>query len=165
MIRCERLSRPVVFAGNELPWHLPAGDFGSESEQEDAERPLRIVLAHSPDQFHWARRYDADMVLAGHTHGGQIRLPGLGPIFTPSRYGTKYTESVYWQPPTLMHVSRGLSSLTPLRLNCPPEMTRIVLRAVTKGDDAPPVDATQEPTTSAPIDGEASREASPLMQP
>jgi hypothetical protein len=91
-------------------------------------RPFRIAVAHSPDQFGWARYYDFDLMLAGHTHGGQIRFPLIGPVFSPSHHGVRYAAGTFYQPPTLMHVSRGLSGTRPLRFNCPPELARLNLR-------------------------------------
>jgi len=90
-------------------------------------RPLRILLAHSPDQFAWARARNFDLVLAGHTHGGQIRLPLVGAVACPSRLGVKYACGVFQEGPSILHVSRGVSSLLPLRINCLPELTRLVL--------------------------------------
>jgi predicted MPP superfamily phosphohydrolase len=88
---------------------------------------LRILLSHSPDQLEWARRHDFDLVLAGHTHGGQIRFPLIGPIIAPSRFGGRYACGVFCEPPTLMHVSRGVSSMFPVRLRCPPELAKLTL--------------------------------------
>lgn len=48
-----------------------------------------ILLTHTPDIFP-KLQHPVNLVLAGHTHGGQVRLPLLGPIFTASRYGDKY---------------------------------------------------------------------------
>ena len=48
---------------------------------------LEFLLSHAPDQIQWAQRYQFDLMLAGHTHGGQIRFPLIGPIVTPSRLG------------------------------------------------------------------------------
>ncbi len=67
-------------------------------------------------------------MLAGHTHGGQIRFPLVGAIFAPSRFGVRYACGVFHETPTVMHVSRGLSGLDPLRYNCAPELTKLVLR-------------------------------------
>jgi predicted MPP superfamily phosphohydrolase len=92
---------------------------------------LRVLLAHAPDQIDWAQRHQFDLMLAGHTHGGQIRLPLLGAIVAPSRLGTKFSAGTFYMEPTVMHVSRGVSGLTPLRWNCPPEITRLVLRCGT----------------------------------
>jgi predicted MPP superfamily phosphohydrolase len=66
-------------------------------------------------------------MLAGHVHGGQIRLPLFGPIFVPSRYSRRYDCGTFDEPPTLLHVSRGLSGQHPLRYNCRPEVTKIIL--------------------------------------
>ncbi|MGE0608042.1 MAG: metallophosphoesterase [Pirellulales bacterium] len=123
--RVEVRGGSVFLAGNERPWIRPLPD---ESSLESNSSPeLRVLLAHTPDQLGWARRYNFDLMLAGHTHGGQIRLPGLGAIVAPSLSGGKYAAGVFHQPPTIMHVSRGLSGLHLLRWNCPPELTRLVL--------------------------------------
>jgi predicted MPP superfamily phosphohydrolase len=75
-----------------------------------------------------ARAADADLALAGHTHAGQIRMPWIGAIVCPSWYGMRYDAGLFHFPPTTMYVGRGLSCLTPLRFNCPAELTRLVLR-------------------------------------
>ena len=119
---------PVLLAGNELPWHPPAADL-STVDPAQYEQPLfKLLVAHTPDQFGWACAHDFDLMLAGHVHGGQIRLPIVGPIVSPSIHGTRYACGVFYSEPTLMHVSRGISGTTPLRINCSPEITQLVLR-------------------------------------
>lgn len=127
-IQIEIRGQPVVLAGNELPWLAPAADMAG-CPQPGGNGALRIILSHSPDQLDWAQAQDADLLLAGHTHGGQIRFPLIGPILTPSREGVKYASGVFYAPPTIMHVTRGVSGLLPLRLKCPPEMAYLVLHA------------------------------------
>jgi hypothetical protein len=119
--------QPVLLMGNELPWitHEPAAcGFAG------AAPPLRIVLAHTPDRLGWACAQDADLMLAGHTHGGQIRIPPLGAIFSPSAWGVRHISGIYYSPPTILHVTRGVSGDTPLRWNCPPEIARLKLLSV-----------------------------------
>jgi len=116
----------VLLAGNERPW-FPLADATTSALGPGEPPAFKILLAHSPDQFSWARQNDVDLVLAGHTHGGQVCLPGIGPVVCPSRHGIRYAEGTFFEPPTLMHVSRGVSNLFPLRLLCPPEMTKLVL--------------------------------------
>jgi len=125
--RVDSAGGELIVAGNELPWF----QLSAQMWQLPPKRPsqLRVLLAHSPDQFAWARRRDFDLVLAGHTHGGQICLPVIGPIHCPSWHGVKYASGVFLEPPTVMHVSRGVSSELPIRLNCRPEVTKLVLRA------------------------------------
>jgi hypothetical protein len=118
----------VLLAGNELPWFPPAADL-SQAPPPPPDGPPRIVLAHSPDRIAWARSADVDLLLAGHTHGGQIRLPLLGPIFAPSRWGVRYASGLFYAAPTAMHVSRGLSAEFPVRIGCPPELAHLVLRS------------------------------------
>ncbi len=110
----------VRLAGTERPWMgvrppLPPAD------------GLTIVGSHTPDEFGWAARHGADLVLAGHNHGGQIRIPGFGPVYSPSLYGTRYASGVFRAGSSVMHVSRGLGSRDPLRWNCRPEMTLLTL--------------------------------------
>ncbi len=123
----------VVIAGNELPWFAPAAPMEHCPTEIDGKRPPRIVVSHSPDQLLWARSFDADLMLAGHTHGGQIQLPWIGPLVAPSRFGVKYASGEFFEHPTLMHVSRGLSSLQPLRFRCPPEISLLVLKPAKDG--------------------------------
>jgi hypothetical protein len=120
--------RQVVLAGNELPWFPPAADL-SRAPPPPPDGPLRIALAHSPDQIAWAQSADVDLLLTGHTHGGQIRLPPLGPIFAPSRWGVRYASGLFYAAPTTMHVSRGVSAEFPVRMACPPELAHLVLRS------------------------------------
>jgi len=119
----------LLLAGNELPWIGPAPDLQIAPPPAAEGGPVRILLAHSPDQFRWARRHQFDLMLAGHTHGGQVRVPLIGPILTPSRSGVRYSGGVFYRPPTVLHVSRGISAEWPLRWNCPPEVVLVVLRS------------------------------------
>jgi hypothetical protein len=95
------------------------------SVPEDA---FRIFLSHTPDNINWACRNSIDLMLSGHNHGGQVRLPGFGPVYSPSVYGCHFASGVFWEPPTLLYVSRGISGKHPLRWNCLPELTRLILR-------------------------------------
>ena len=117
-------------AGNEWPWFAPRPDLSRtlETSTTGHQRPFRILLSHSPDQLPWARQHQFDLMLAGHTHGGQVRFPFLGPVVAPSTYGTRYASGTFYERPTLMHVSRGISALFPLRMNCPPELSLLTLR-------------------------------------
>ncbi|MCA9123278.1 MAG: metallophosphoesterase [Planctomycetaceae bacterium] len=119
----------VLFAGNERPWFGVAPDVPPVARGPDGTPVLRILLSHSPDQLPWARRHNFDLMFAGHTHGGQIRLPLIGPIVAPSHFGVKYASGVFFEFPTLVHVSRGVSGLDPIRINCLPEVTKVTLRA------------------------------------
>ena len=118
---------PIVLAGNELPWLADVPRLSEAPSRGADQLPLRLLLTHTPDQFAWACRQDANLVLAGHTHGGQIRLPLLGAVASPSFYSTLYACGVFRSGETVMHVSRGLSGKTPLRWNCPPEIALLEL--------------------------------------
>jgi len=123
---------PVILAGNELPWHRPAADLRDCPGHDARGLPLRIVLTHSPDQFGWAQANDVDLLLAGHNHGGQVCFPLLGPIVAPSLNGVRYASGTFRAANTVLHVSRGTSSLTPLRWNCPPEIAVLNLRSASQ---------------------------------
>jgi predicted MPP superfamily phosphohydrolase len=113
----------LVVIGHEGPWFGPPPDL-SDCPADG----FRLLLSHTPDNLAWARRHGVDLMLSGHTHGGQIRLPLIGSVFVPSRLGRRYDCGSFFRPPTLLHVSRGLSGETPVRYLCRPEVTRIVLR-------------------------------------
>ncbi|MGD9719590.1 MAG: metallophosphoesterase [Pirellulales bacterium] len=117
----------IVLAGDERPWF--PGEPPRELPADALAESLKILLAHTPDRLAWARSRQFDLLLAGHTHGGQIRFPLIGPVICPSWHGMRYASGFYHEPPTLMHVSRGTASLFPLRWGCPPEIARLVLRS------------------------------------
>jgi predicted MPP superfamily phosphohydrolase len=123
---------PVLLAGNEAPWFgRPGQGSGRPPGRQECPAhpsPLRIALAHSPDQVAWARRWNADLLLVGHTHGGQIRIPPLGPIFSPCLRGVKHYSGIYHLPPTILHVTQGVSGDIPVRWNCKPEIALLTLR-------------------------------------
>ncbi len=112
--------------GNEQPWFAgPPHTF-----EGNTTATFRLLLAHSPDLFSWAQQHKFQLLLAGHNHGGQIRFPLIGPIVSPSRHGTRYASGVFQQGETTLHVSTGTGSLAPLRWNCPPELSLIVLSSL-----------------------------------
>jgi predicted MPP superfamily phosphohydrolase len=122
----------IILAGNELPWIAPAADFQSCEPSSSQGGLVRIVLSHSPDQIGWARSNEVDLMLCGHTHGGQIRFPILGALLMPSLYGVKFDCGLFNLPPTILHVTRGVSGEKTLRWNCPPEIVLLTLHAQRK---------------------------------
>jgi predicted MPP superfamily phosphohydrolase len=89
----------------------------------------RLLLAHFPTVFTQAVHWGIDVVLAGHTHGGQIVLPGIGDQMS---YGSeelnRFRRGDFREGTTWMHVSRGIgTSKIPIRIGSPPEVTLIVL--------------------------------------
>lgn len=116
----------LIVLGNEAPWLRPAPDL-----RHCPPDLFRLCLSHSPDTIAWARRNHVALLLAGHNHGGQVRFPLVGPLLVPSRSSRRYDCGTFFEPPTLMHVSRGLAGTYPLRWNCRPEVTRLVLRRQT----------------------------------
>ena len=120
--------RLLAICGSELPWMGRQPDLASVPV--DA---FRLFLSHTPDNIQWARQHKIDLMLAGHNHGGQVRLPLFGPIYSPSAYGAHFASGAFWEDPTLMYVSRGISGRHPLRLNCLPELTRLTLRCALAG--------------------------------
>lgn len=117
----EHSDRKLLIAGTEVPW------MGKHPGDLDSEADFKLLLSHTPDHIRWACRQGFDLVLAGHNHGGQIRFPGFGPVYCPSLYGCRYASGIFENQGTLMCVSRGLSGRHPLRINCLPEITLLVL--------------------------------------
>lgn len=115
--------QPLVVIGHEGPWFGPPPDLSACPKE-----PFRLCLSHTPDHIRWAQHHGIDLMLAGHVHGGQVQLPVIGPLVVPSRYGRQYACGTFYEPPTVLHVGRGLGSEQPLRYNCRPEVTKLVLR-------------------------------------
>lgn len=91
-----------------------------------------ILVSHNPDVFFEAAGRGVPLVLSGHTHGGQIRIPGLPVIVRMSRF--RLDEGRYRQGDSELVVSRGLGAIgLPLRIACPPEAVLLTLRAPRPG--------------------------------
>lgn len=88
-----------------------------------------ILLAHRPEDIQLYASAGADLVLSGHAHGGQIRLPIVGGLVAPGQgFLPTYDAGTYREGTTTMVVSRGLgNSLVPLRINNRPELVVITL--------------------------------------
>ncbi|HEY1379703.1 MAG TPA: metallophosphoesterase [Gemmataceae bacterium] len=125
--RIDVRDEPLVVVGNEWPWFRPEPILPPVNDG-GLRRPFRLCLSHTPDNFGWAQRNGIDLMLAGHVHGGQVRLPLLGSMFVPSRFSRRYDCGAFAAGPTFMYVSRGLAGREPLRYNCRPEVTRIILK-------------------------------------
>lgn len=102
----------------------------AESQCLGDENPFVIVLSHRPEFLPAYAASGADLVLAGHAHGGQWRVPVLGGLYAPSQgVFPKYDAGVYRMGDTSMVVSRGLgNSGFPLRLNNHPELVSVTIR-------------------------------------
>ncbi len=112
----------------------------------------RLVLSHNPDAVElvarsvsWRQgerfrqkqaivldssrgRARIDAMFSGHTHGGQVALPGVGPIYVPSRFGTRYEGGLIQGPRFPIVVSRGVGmSILPVRFGVPPEIVEVTL--------------------------------------
>ncbi len=107
----------------------------------------RIVISHSPD-FVDSLAERVDLVLAGHTHGGQFVLPFFGPIVTASRLPRRYAADLNDYHGTPLHVSRGVGMergfAPPVRFLCPPE---ICLLDVSFGSGAAPIASARRPSS------------------
>ncbi|PCN44807.1 phosphoesterase [Brevibacillus laterosporus] len=88
-----------------------------------------ILLSHRPELFEIYAENSIDMVLSGHAHGGQVRLPFIGGLVAPNQgFFPKYSEGVHEKEQTKMIVSRGLgNSIIPVRINNRPELVVITL--------------------------------------
>lgn len=94
----------------------------------DARAPI-VLVSHNPDAFFEASAAGASAVLSGHTHGGQVRVPGLPVLVRMSRY--RLDEGLYVHGASTLVVSRGLGvSGIPLRLGVAPEAALVTLRRV-----------------------------------
>lgn len=104
------------------------------------EGPFKLLLFHSPDIAEMIAKSGFSLMLSGHTHGGQIRLPLVGPLVTSSALGRKYVSGLHQIEDMMLYVSRGIglegASAPRARLLCPPEIILWTLEG--KDDSSPP---------------------------
>jgi len=113
----------------------PADDLPTALAGSPFSGVVRVLLAHNPDSVMgpvFARetaRRPIHLVLSGHTHGGQVRLPLVGALRLPSRHRRLFGGGLVQVAGTQVYVSRGAGSAFPMRFNCPPEVNVLTLRA------------------------------------
>ena len=89
-----------------------------------------ILLAHEPDYADFVARYPVDLQLSGHSHGGQVRLPFIRPLYLPV-LARKYILGQYQIKGLTLYVNAGLGTVNAaVRMNCPPEITLLTMRRV-----------------------------------
>ncbi|GKU77348.1 metallophosphoesterase [Paenibacillus sp. L3-i20] len=121
-------SDSLYIAGIDDPWvGKPNIDQALLHIPQDA---CTILLAHEPDFADEYSRLPIDLQLSGHSHGGQVQIPFIGPLYTPP-YGSKYSQGLYQIPDSRLQVytTRGIgTSRMPIRFHCRPELTVITLK-------------------------------------
>jgi len=85
-----------------------------------------ILMAHSPEIFREAKKKDIDLILTGHTHGGQIDLPLITRIILPLKHDKDYKKGQFKDNSSTLYVNRGIgTTILPARFNSLPEITVI----------------------------------------
>ena len=130
---------PVERNGSRL-WICGTDDPGTSHPNLDLAVPANpdgpvILMAHEPDYADTVLQHRraplVDLMLSGHTHGGQVRLPFLGPTILPPM-GRIYAEGHFHLKNMQLYVNRGIGTVgLPFRLNCPPEITVLTLNPQT----------------------------------
>jgi predicted MPP superfamily phosphohydrolase len=106
----------VAVCGTEAPW-------GPKLDTLLAPSDLSLVLSHTPDNVYDLSALGASVVFSGHTHGGQMRVPGFGALVLPSRYGRRFDQGHFHVAATDLFVSAGLGAdAPPLRVYCQPDI-------------------------------------------
>jgi predicted MPP superfamily phosphohydrolase len=107
--------------------------FVKDTLKDVREDGFKVLLSHRPNVFNLASKQGVHLTLAGHTHGGQIIFPSLsghGPSLASIAY--EYDYGLYQKEKSFLYVNKGLGVVgPPIRVNCPREITRIVLRKKT----------------------------------
>jgi predicted MPP superfamily phosphohydrolase len=96
---------------------------------QDGNNPPHLVLCHNPDSKELLRNYPWDLMLCGHTHGGQLRIPFLGAPLAPVR-DKSMIEGLHSWDGRLIHITRGVGNLHGIRINCPPQINILHLQPV-----------------------------------
>jgi len=92
----------------------------------DPNAEVTVVLSHNPDTKEYLKEYPWDLLLSGHTHGGQVKLPFIGAPFSSVR-DRRFLEGLREWDARWIHVTRGVGNLHGIRFNCPPEVSLLTL--------------------------------------
>jgi len=129
-------AQTLRFGNSDL--HLAGVDYQSLADRghylRGAERlvvpgAVNVLLSHNPDVFPVAARQGYDLVLAGHTHGGQVTVEILDPFINPARFFTPYVYGLFRWGNSAAYVTRGIGTIgIPTRIGAPPEISVLRLR-------------------------------------
>lgn len=113
--------------------HNPGLDIKNLKKLSVTHEPFNILLYHSPDLiYELEKNSNIDLMLSGHTHGGQVRLPFFGALFTGSLYGRKLQNGLYKLNQTCLYISRGIGlegmGAPRVRFLCKPEVVEWVIK-------------------------------------
>lgn len=124
-VTLERQGQRIELLGVEHPYKR-VRDWGRLVDETVS---FRLALSHTPDNIGHLARLNCQLVLSGHTHGGQGRLPVIGPLLVPSIHGRRFHTGFHRVRSSLLYVSAGVGLHTiPLRFRCRPEIALIELR-------------------------------------
>jgi predicted MPP superfamily phosphohydrolase len=127
--RCASLcvhGRDLKFIGLGDWW---AGDFNpyrAFGPPQPSGAAVRIVLSHNPDTKEFFGQYDWELLLSGHTHGGQFQMPLIGAPFAPVK-DRRFIAGMYEWNHRRIHITKGVGNVYGLRLNCRPEVSLITI--------------------------------------
>jgi len=116
--KSERQQAAVLLNGN-------GSGANVDNPSEPPDSPI-ILLSHNPDTKDFLKDYQWDLLLSGHTHGGQFKIPGLGAPFAPVR-DIRFAEGLHQWESRWVHVTRGVGNVHGLRINCPPQVSLLEL--------------------------------------
>jgi len=133
-----RNSHFALNSGHDRLWMVGVDDLWWDADDLAAgmrhipARDPKILLCHNPVGIRLAVEHHIDLVLSGHTHGGQVRLPVVGALYTRSKLGKRFIAGWNRLDGTQIYISRGIGKvLVPLRVGCPPEIACLNLRSGT----------------------------------
>jgi predicted MPP superfamily phosphohydrolase len=124
----DNLAVPLTIDGKTV-YIVGVGDLWSENT--DYDRAVRnlpqdaaiVLLSHNPDVIDDIKDLRILIQFSGHTHGGQVRLPIIGALRVPSKFGNKYCKGLIETGNHRLYVNSGICSMKKMRFMCPPEVT------------------------------------------
>jgi uncharacterized protein len=132
-VTIDRQGQTLNIVGVDDPHYYQCHDM-EKAFSEISPYGFTILLSHSPEIIADMAGRKVDLCLCGHTHAGQIRLPGIGPLFTHCRVPRKYVSGLWRYNGTVGYTSAGAgSSGVPVRFNCPPEVVLLTLNRPSPG--------------------------------
>ena len=127
-LRLERGGQTLYLVGVESVSYVGRDDLQAALRGVPEGAPV-VMLTHSPDIVYKELSSRAALILSGHTHGGQMVFPWIGPLYVPTGLGRERMSGLLEAEGRLLYISRGLGEVfPPMRLNCSPELALITLR-------------------------------------